>query len=46
MQTIDVFLSIRAEEKVIQVYLFKKYSVGKKELVDLTKLMYMKQWIQ
>ena len=34
MQTIDVFLSIYAEEKSYSVYLFKKFGVGKKELVD------------
>ena len=41
MQTIDVFLSICAEEKSYSVYLFKKYSVGKKELVDFFNKTYV-----
>ena len=34
MQTIDVFLSILRRRKSYPVYLFKKFGVGKKELVD------------
>jgi ATP-dependent Clp protease ATP-binding subunit ClpA len=41
MQTIDVFLSIYAEEKSYSVYLFKKFGVGKKELVDFFNETYV-----
>ena len=41
MQTIDVFLSIYAEEKSYSVYLFKKFGVGKKELVDFFNATYV-----
>ena len=41
IQTIDVFLSICAEEKSYSLYLFKKFGVDKKELLDFFNKTYV-----
>lgn len=41
IQTIDVFLSICAEDKSYSLYLFKKFGVDKKELLDFFNKTYV-----
>ena len=41
MQTIDVFLSICTEEKSYSLYLFKKFGVDKKELLEFFNKTYV-----
>jgi ATP-dependent Clp protease ATP-binding subunit ClpA len=41
MQTIDIFLSIYAEEKGYSIYLFKKFGVIKQELVEFFNQTYV-----
>ena len=41
MQTIDIFLSIYAEEKGYSIYLFKKFGVNKKDLVEFFNETYV-----
>ena len=41
MQTIDVFLSICAEEKSYSLYLFKKFGIGKQQLTEFFNETYV-----